>query len=832
MGRKELLLLSCALGVLAAGSAFAQETKADDAPIATRAPGAQRAQDAAKSGGYVVEELIVTADEHISNLEDAPVAVTTFNAEERNLIGANTVRDLVNLTPGTTLSENGINVRGVGRQTSETDALGSDPGVAYYVNGFYSVVAGVIGESTLYSESIQFLRGPQGTRFGREVTAGTASLWARRPTREWRGEALAQYGRYGFWGLGVNVAGPINDKYGIRFGWQHFDLPESAQKNVAPVKAGYSFENDYLEFQLEGRPTDNLHFWLRSTTFQTMDDPGYTAPPRYATTAAMGPLVPNPLFGYTTPAPTGAREFNVDTKGANRTTGNQVHILNADYDFGPVTLYYVGGIAKYKTKGYSDFDRASRASYIACTPSATVVCAPGTVPNSGFPNNRVIPTRYTANYLNRNQYFTHEIRLQNNDTTKFDWVVGAFYLKSNYNERYWQASPDEAALQNPIVDFVSFAPAAPNPDRLFYGQHNIRRTQNVSVFADIRYHLTDQLSLNAGLRQSRESARATTNTRYIFFNPASGSALDVTRGTQFTPDGRNSVLLKLDDTGTTGRLGLDYNLNDDTLLYAKYSRGFKAGAFNLGDIARTVNNIATPEKLDAFEVGWKQRFSPTLRGDATAFYYKYTDMQIPISALSPTTNTVVPVYTNFDDARIWGLELQGTWTPNESLWVSANYSFLHAETESFCCAIDIRRAPPLPTTPPAPPALPGTPERLDGQRLPRTPEHKANLFAAYTWNFTPGSLILGGSATYIGSQFQAPFEREYYKLPAYTLVNLSATWRSANNQYELVGYVSNVFDENYLTWQELVGNLGPGGVQSTKIYGDPRFYQVQLRYRF
>ena len=181
MGRKELLRLTCAVGVLTASPAFGQgaqdERNAADVPV----PTAQRAREAQARSGVVVEELVVTAREHIQNLEDAPIAVTTFTAEERNLTAINTIDDLVNMTPGTTISGNGINMRGVGRQTSETAALGSDPGVAYYVNGFYSVVAGVVGESTLYSETVQFQRGPQGTRYGRNAIGRSMST-PRAPT--------------------------------------------------------------------------------------------------------------------------------------------------------------------------------------------------------------------------------------------------------------------------------------------------------------------------------------------------------------------------------------------------------------------------------------------------------------------------------------------------------------------------------------------------------------------------------------------------------------------------------------------------------------------------
>lgn len=820
MSRKGLLLLSCAAGLLSAGAAYGRTTTADppaDGPV----PTAQRTKQAAAKSGVVVEELVVTGIQAKEDPQTIPQAATVYNAEQRNLTALNTIDDLVNMTPGTTISGNGINMRGVGRQTSETAALGTDPGVAYYVNGFYSVVAGVIGESTLYSETVSFQRGPQGTRFGRNAIAGTASIWARRPTKDFKGQFVAQYGYNGFFGLGVNMAGPINDKYGVRFGWQHFATDKSVQDNIYPTKAGLAVENNYFEFQIEGRPTDRLHFWLRTTTFQYQSDPGYSAPPRYNTTAAMGALVPNPTFGYTVAPPTKPRAINVDTKGADRLSNNWVDILNVDYDLGAVTAEYVGGYAQFDAYGYSDLDRAGRLSYVACTPSATVTCAAGTVPNSGFPNNRVIPTRQVQAYFNDNQYFTHELRLRGNDTSKLDWVIGGFYLNSNYNEYYHQSLPEEAALAAPIVSFNNTAIlAAANPARDFYSQRNIRRTRSTAIFGDVVYHWNDKLDVVAGARFSEDVARAKTQIRYIFFNPAFGLALDVTPGFPSGAASLNSVSFRLKNEKLTGRFGLDYHPSDDTLLYAKYSRGFKAGGFNLGNVTALTNNVTKPEVLDAYEVGVKKRLSYSLFGDVTAFYYDYKNLQIPLTAFNPTTGGTIAQFTNIDKARIFGLEAQATWRPVQAVWLNANLTFLNAESRKYCCAVDLTQ-------------LPIAPQALDGKRLPRTPKFKGGLAGAYTWTFDPGSLILGANVTHTSSQFQSALENPFLRIPSFTLTNASVTFRTSDNRYDLVGQVSNLFDVERVTSLELFGNSTTvGGVTASKVYSGPRFWQVQLRYRW
>jgi iron complex outermembrane receptor protein len=811
MRLKGILLATSAVATLWTGQALAQSTGSSPADT-----GSTKDKSAPKSG-VVVEELIVTAKQHsVGELRDVPVAVTTFNAEERNLVGANTLADLVNLTPGVTISANGISIRGVGRETNETGTLGSVPGVAYYVNGFYKVVAGDIGESTLTSESVQFERGPQGTEFGRETIGGTASLFARHPTRDFRGEAVLQYGTNGFSGLGVNVAGPVNDWLAARFGYQHFDAQQSVEHNEGPVRAGGLAKNDYFEFQLEGQPTDKLHFWLRSTTFSYTDPAFYGAVPTY--TSAMtgfseGALSPNPLYGLTTPAPTG-RNINVDDGGVDRLRDNQVHILNADYDFGPVKLFYVTGFEGYRANGFSDYDQTSRAGYTVCNPATGVTCAPGALPFAGVANGTFISTRFNQDYLNRVHYYTHELRLENTNKSKFSWVVGLFYYPSTSDYFYEQTDPHQPELAQPTLTFAPFAFGKPNPSRAFYQQHNTYTTLSKAGFGDVVWHLNPKIDLYGGLRYSDETGHATTSVRYVIYNPTYG-ALDVTPGTPFGLQAPAGADLSYHDPAWTGRAGIDYHFTDDALVYAKYSRGFKPGAFRVDNVTTVATNLAAPETLNAYEVGWKQRFGREVSADATAFYYDYNNLQIPLSNIGPT-GTFGSAYTNLDKSRSYGLELQATWTPVTQLWLNLSYSYLNATaTHTAANLIDIFN----------PATSAGV--SVNGNRLPYSPENKVSVAGSYTWTLTPGSIILGGSVAYIGSQDTDVFEDPLLKLSAATYVNLSTTFRTADNKYDFIVQASNLLNRNYVT------SIVPftfGGL--SRNLGAPRFVQATLRYRW
>ena len=797
MSLQRLLLATTAVGALALpGLAWAQAAEA-------------------RSGGYVVEELVVTAQKHEAEIESAPVSVTTFSAEERNLIGANTVRDMINLTPGVYLSDTGVNMRGVGRQNATT-LLGSENAVAYYVNGFYNVDFNTVGESTLFGGNVQFLRGPQGTAWGRDSIGGTANLLSRRPTETFMGEALVGYGRFDWSTVGVTVAGPINDDYRIRLGVQAINQGESASKNIAPYKAGFDIDNFYAEFQLEGDVTEDLHFLLRSTTFSYNNTPAETAPGRYNTAGFMGALAPNPTYQYEIASPTDQpRHINIDTRGVDQLTGNQVHILNADWKLGPATLYYVGGVAQYKSKGYSDFDNTARGSYVAGS-------GPGQVTDTGLPDGTVVSTLMTANYLNRNQYFTHELRLVGNDTEKLEWTLGAYFLKSDYNERYWEAMPDVPQLATPIFSTDPYPAALANPDHAFYQQHNILRQQSVAAFGQATWHLDDAWRLTAGLRYTVDSKRATTQFRYVFWNPVFGASFE---STPQTVDGDiwaapeyAGKLLKLKDDGYTIRLGAEYEPSADLLVYANFAQGYKAGGFTLGDA--TSNNISDPEKLYSYELGVKHDVTPELRLTGAIFYYDYRNFQAPITAFNALTGGSFAQYTNIDKSEIYGLELEADWRPTPALWLQGGYSYLHGEIKEFCCAID-NTNPNLPLN---------TPQDLAGNTMPRTPEHKVSLSGAYTWTFDAGSLILGGSAAYQSSYNQSVFDNPLFEVKGYTLVNSNLTWRAADNQYDVVLGVTNLTDETYDT------SIGVGGANVayaiTHYLGGGRFYNLQLRYRF
>src|SRR5262245_21924069 len=411
MAQKQVLMWACAAGALL----FAAPALAQQQPTEPRQPppAAQDQDDDGSDEAVVEEAIVVTASRRWQELLDTPQPVTTFSAEDRNLMAANTARQLVDLTPGVQLSETfGLNVRGVGRQTPQT-LLGQENTVTLYVDGFVNLVPFNIAESTLFGGNVIFARGPQGTRYGRNSLAGAVNLVSRPPTEDLSGEVVVGYGREGSYNVGFNVSGPLTEHLGARFGVQHYYQPSFRDNIGSADGAGFALDNMYYELQLE-YDRGPFHLRSRTTHFDYDNQPDYVTPAAYNTGPLFGALEPNPQYAYGVAPPADPNTINVDFVGYDRLDDNLQQIINADWDFGSVELSYVGGYQQYLATGASDRDGISRRNYDADT------LAPGS-----FAPGTQVPTFYTANYNNNNSFYSHELRLQSDaEDARLNWILG------------------------------------------------------------------------------------------------------------------------------------------------------------------------------------------------------------------------------------------------------------------------------------------------------------------------------------------------------------------------------------------------------------------------
>ena len=765
----------------------------------------------------VIEAIVITGARW-EELFDQPVPVTLFSAEERNLVSAGTARQLVDLTPGFNFTEQfGLNVRGIGRQTAQT-LLGQENTVTQYVNGFLNIVPFNIAESTLFGGNVQFLRGPQGTRYGRNAIAGAVNLLARSPTDEFRGEFVAGIGRGDWYNIGANIAGPLSDDFAIRIGAQKF-ISDGTTDNLGQSdrEAGPATDNLYVELQLEGNVGD-FHFLTRSTHFDYDNRPSYTvgcgvacAPSRYNTDVVFGALAPNPQLRFDGPVPEGPYEVNVDYAGFDRLNNNMQHIVNADYDFGFAKLYYVGGYQQYVAVGSGDLDQTSRRNVVALP---TEPFAPGTV----------IPTFYTYNYYNDVYYYSQELRLEGETPdNSLEWIVGGYYLNMDFDENYWEAIPFAQDVITTPVQGGGPALAERNPRKATYEQRNIYDIRSTALFGNIVHHLSDTLSIDAGLRYTWDEKESLTDFRYVFFYPPFFAG-------DFTPEESGANTFRRDE-GVTGRAALVYRPNPLDEFYVSYARGYKASAFTLGQ-GLPPNNVAEPEHIDVFELGATYILPNSVKLYGALFYMIYDDMQIPISTRAVLNGEPVgPVFQRFenaDDSRIYGVELEASWAPVDDSLISATYTYINAEFDEFCPPIEGSSAcGALDIT--EPPAM-QVPEDLSGNEVPRTPRHKASLYGYYTFDLSDfGSIIPGASVSWQDGFYVSSFNKDRFFLEGHTVANFTLTYRAPDKSFDVVGSLTNAFGEVYGT-NVILNNIG-GEIFRTRAPGPDTFYSLTVRYR-
>ena len=786
-----------------------------------------------------IEELVVTAEKREQSLQDVPVAVSAFTSERRDIAGITGIQDFVNFTPGMNYSgTDRVSLRGAGRNTFY---IGNDPGVASYSDGFYSASSSELFKTPLFVERTEILRGPQGTLYGRNAIGGAINLISKRPAHEFGGEIRAAYGNYERTRIEGVVSLPVADNLRFKVGGSQDHQREGFINNIGSANEGGTIKRTYFEVQLEAEPTEKLSVFARYSRSSWDDTTGVgdrlanriTA---YDTTSVFGPigqLQINPQFGYATPNP-GVNDpyvMNTNTNGYGQLRGNHLLTTNIAYDLGFATLKYIGGFQQYNYQTGGDYDQTSRTAPIIIGGVA------------------YFPTQ-TTDFNEHKRYYSNEVNLTSNGDGPLSWILGVYQYQEEYRQRVQLGNPNQAALAAPRM--LTGAPAAPNPLRNFADAQATLDSKAYAVFGQATYKLNEQFAITAGLRYTKDKKNGSEFQRLIFQSPAIAGgvfAFDVSTDIDpATPGVQNFRSLKNSWDAVTGVLNLDWTPDTDTLGYAKYSRGYKSGGFLLGTLAPDPE--AKQEQVDAFEVGLKKTIAGRFQINAAAFYNDYKDLQLNLSQLNPAGTAASNNFVNVD-AEAYGLELEAIWRPIANLDLSASYGYLHTKITSGCCFYD--PADPGALAPNATPSggvvmSNGTRlvfQTLKGSKIYQSPENKFAGNANYTFDFTPGSLILSATYTWTDKTFYQPFKSAANRVKAYDVADFRVLWNDADDRYTLIGYVKNAFDRNGFTSNgnttplAIFDNPNPGTtsiVQTrtaiTRGLIQPRTYGVELQYRF
>jgi iron complex outermembrane receptor protein len=297
---------------------------------------------------------------------------------------------------------------------------------------------------------------------------------------------------------------------------------------------------------------------------------------------------------------------------------------------------------------------------------------------------------------------------------------------------------------------------------------------------------------------------------------------------QYTIDPATGVAQRgLGDTSdaVTGTLGVQWDPNPETMMYARYSRGYKAFGLSAGSFL--IEPEAAPEFVNSYEIGLKKDFGRTFQLNAAIFYLDYRDLQAPVMVRIGPTN--VSQFVNVAKSRSTGLELDAVWQPIPLLRLSLDYSYNPTRILKSIPLVDVNDNVNTGAV------------SVVGNRLPQAPRNKVAFNASYTFMAGAGDLTLGASYIYRDKAYANVFSRTYNEAPSWDQVDLRAFWKPTSGKYTVIAYVKNVFDTKGYD-AAVAGsqrNFNPAvpsdqfrtGAQNLELT-PPRIYGVELQYRF
>ena len=791
----------CALACLPLVALMASPALAADAPADTAPASGASASGASASGAPA--EIIVTAQKRSEPLQKVPVAITVVSGDAMARLSTNNIEDTQRLVPaltfvkGDTSLNSALFLRGLG---TVSFSIAAEPSVTSVLDG---VVLARAGESfgDLYDiDRVEVLRGPQGTLFGKNASAGVINIVTKEP-----GKALGGYlDLEGFSGgeykAKANLSGPVGDNWRAGVTAFYSDYKGNIWDQTTQSKInGYTHYG--VRGQLIGDVTPNLHVKLIAD-YRKADD--------QCCAFVVGALSPTPSAAQLAaqvilaPALGGATRQSIQSL-PNRTEEETYGVsLQADLALGTHTLTSITSWRKWNNEEVRDGDWVDQVY-------------------------RTVPLIHDDGPEGAHT-FTQELRLTSPTGGFVDYVLGAFYYQA-VAERTYTRSDTYCTATTAAVQANGLTPCPASASTLVNASGTAvfgSTFDNVAAYGQGTWHFGPTFRLVTGLRYTHDKVSAY-HERTDTLNGIAGAAgiagnfdANVAAGGTFngTPwQGRTSA------DNVSGKAALEYDVAPNHMLYASYSRGYKGPAFNVFFNMSTPNTAPiAAENSNAFEAGLKNSFDHgRFIFNVDGFYTKVYNYQ----ANYPTTvnGTVTTTIINAGNVSTRGGEVELLFRPNRHVTINAGYNYTDARVDAFL----------------QPPAAQAANFIASGTPLAFAPKNKGTLGATYSAELQglPFALEFSGLAAYTDKQVStlAPTNTAAQQLAfqeqvinAYTQVDISLAAVDLAKHYRLAFVVKNLFNDHYAS------TIGSGGPFGSYIYQIPRdsdrYWGVTLRYNF
>ena len=734
---------------------------------------------AASQATLMLEEVVVTAQKREQSLQDIPLSVSSFSGEEMKAFGAVDFRDLssrlVNVKVANDQENIDISIRGV------SNNRGFAPATAFHIDGIYTGLSQSGLTAFLDVARTEILRGPQGTLYGRNATAGAINVISNRPDlQEASGSLEVNAGNYDL--LNVTAVGEmpiIEDKLAVRIAVLNEDRDGYTDNNGLGFPQNNSDDADVTGGKLRTlfEPNDRIQ-WMVGFDYAKQKGAG----PRFY--MDVDNIIPvddllaaagdDPLAQQLIPALHPGRAFSQLPEDQQRKIKDDPRYVPVFYtDANNPEVLYKNKLTQnleqktYMTEGKIDLD------YVDVTFLAGYrdIDSKRTGDNDFWAGNRT-----SLNEVDAKEQ-SYELRVSR-DGEQVQWLLGLYYYHLD-NDTYIDAGSPTA-----------------------YGSKNTSQ----AVFSQATWSITDTLALTGGLRYSTDDIEST-------------DLLNTSSGTE-----------SVDFDNVSWRASLEQHLAADSMVYLTISTGYKTGGLNGGS---QLNPIFDDETIIAYELGSKNQFlDGRIQLNAALFYYDYSDLQVsgievipqldengnPIpDPDAPGTFLVESVNTsnsNIPDSEMYGAEVELVALITDNFRVDSALGLLHTEVgDGLVDNAAIFGA---------------TPTDVSGNELRKAPPVSFNTGLQYTFELPSlsGSLVSRLDFYYEDAQYHDVLNRPQDKEGSYTKTDISATFRPNDGKYFVQLYVRNLEDNDVRTtiYQSPIGALS--------AYAPPRTYGVRVGVNF
>lgn len=718
----------------------------------------------------VLEEIIVTAQKREQNMMDVPVALTAVSPKDLTVFGVRDTADLTKISPSLTydqtgLSQNsGFRIRGIGTVVYSVSA---ENAVSVVIDDVATTQSGQGLADLTGIERVEILRGPQSTLFGRNASAGVINVVTAGPSEEFESTIELTLTDDEQQKVSATVSGPLSDDLGYRITGYYDDI-EGWVDNLNGGDKLDGTEKWGVNARFDWAASDSL-----SLRFQGKYDDSETSccTPVVNFLEDVDQAVVLTVIPFTTASPEIIPFIDEDNTTANLDdptevlTENLQLSLKADWEIQDHNLL---SITAYNNWELSEFNELDNTTFDLFNFPFGI----GTISDPFNSGDELFTLASAGGVVQFNQlevdFFSQEFRLVSPENEWGNYIVGLYYSQMEAERRFDRYAPGLGVIAG-------------------LDAHDFEDNTNTSA------SLYGQFTLNIG-----ERSRVTLGGRYQYEKIEFDTVSEDFYGTG--PDRRASY--DDDDTTPLGSASFQYDLTEESMLFARYARGHKGQFFDNADSRAADGDLTavSPESSDSFEIGYKARlFENRVRFELVGFYTVYEEYQAQQTIITDAGALIFST-ENVGELETQGIELDSTALIGENFtlqvgaaWVEAtikeydNAECYFSQTLAQGCVLGADGI---------------SSQDLAGEDLQNSPDLKLNIAGTYVWQASdtlPGDVFLTGAYSWTDKVNHSLLGAPWMEADAYGILNLTLGMEGDADslRYTVEIFANNVLDENY-----------------------------------